>query len=75
MFKDSASDPLIIELFSKDLKSEEVAIASVDPHFARAAIAHKTQRMDNRVIVWATLGGAGMGAIITAVVTGITALP
>lgn len=73
-YQDSISEWAVPELFAGDLKSEESEVAFLDPHFARAAIEHKTQRMDNRVIVWATIGGAGMGAAITTVVAGLSAL-
>lgn len=67
-YQDSIFRWAVPELFTQDLKSEEAEVASLDPHFARAAIEHKTQRMDNRIVVWATIGGAGIGAVITAAV-------
>ncbi|KRE77528.1 hypothetical protein [Arthrobacter sp. Soil763] len=74
-YQESISRWAVPELFATDLKSEEAEVASLDPHFARAAIEHKTKRMDNRVVVWATIAGAGMGAAVTAVVGGLSAAP
>lgn len=70
-FEDSISSYAVPELFATDLKSEEAEVATLDPHFARAAIAHKATRMDNRLVVWATVGGAAVGAAITAAAGGL----
>lgn len=74
-YNDSFTDQHVRELFSSDLKSEETRVGELDPYFAQATAEHKSQRLDNRIIFGATLGGALAGAVITAIASGISALP
>lgn len=70
-YLESASEWADPELFSGDLKSDESRVGSIDPEFPRAAIEHKSTRLDNRGVVWATAGGAVAGAVITAAAGGL----
>ncbi|MFD3448608.1 hypothetical protein ACFDTO_28825 [Microbacteriaceae bacterium 4G12] len=63
-FGDAVSEWALPDLFVGDLQSDELEVEAIDAQFARAAIEHKSTRMDNRVIVAATLGGAMVGGIL-----------
>jgi len=73
-FLAAVSEYAIPELFETDIKGDEQSVGSIDPQFARAAVEHKSTRMDNRIIVLATMGGAIAGALIAAAVGGFFGL-
>jgi hypothetical protein len=66
-FHDIATLMKCIDLFDRDMTAYDIRLREVDTQFVRASIEQKSSRMDNMGVVWATLGGAVLGAVLVAV--------
>jgi hypothetical protein len=55
-------------LYDIDSKDDKAVVEAIDTQFVRAAVEHKSARRDNRIVSWATFGGAIAG-VLAALVT------
>lgn len=64
-YEDTVEDsPALAAMFQVDLKTDEMVVETLDASFARAAVEHKTTRMDTRSVAGATVIGAAVGGLL-----------
>ena len=70
-FQSSVSRHGSPRLYEIDLQPDTADVENLEPQFARAAVEHKSARLDNHGVVLATVIGAVGGAILTGVGSGL----